>query len=159
MAGREDLGSWLQGGPGEQRRPQDGQGGQDGRASLGRRVVALVVDWTLAQTVSWAFFTDRAAASEGPVAVFLDANPVATLVVFALSTVVLVGTAGATIGHRLLGLRVTRLADVGTTGRAPGLVPALARTVLLCLVVPPVVWDASGRGLHDVVAGTAIVRR
>ena len=42
---------------------------------------------------------------------------------------------------------------------APGLLSALVRTALLCLVVPAVVWDADGRGLHDRVAGTAIVRR
>ena len=135
----------------------------EGRAaSLGRRLVALVVDWVLAQTVSWAFFTERTDASEGPVAVFLDANEIATLLVFAASTALLVGTSGGTIGHRLLGLRVARAVDL-VAGRvpepAPGLVPALARTVLLCLVIPAVVWDAAGRGLHDVVAGTAIVRR
>jgi hypothetical protein len=33
------------------------------------------------------------------------------------------------------------------------------RTVLLCLVIPAVVWDAEGRSLHDRVAGTVIVRR
>ena len=42
---------------------------------------------------------------------------------------------------------------------APGFLSALARTILLCLVVPAVVWDSDGRGLHDRVAGTAIVRR
>jgi uncharacterized RDD family membrane protein YckC len=32
------------------------------------------------------------------------------------------------------------------------------RTVLLCLVIPPVVYDADGRGLHDRAAGTIVLR-
>jgi len=35
----------------------------------------------------------------------------------------------------------------------------LIRTVSLCLVIPAVVWGLDGRGLHDVWAGTQIVRR
>jgi hypothetical protein len=41
----------------------------------------------------------------------------------------------------------------------PNLLLAAVRTALLLLVIPAVVWDADGRGLHDRVAGTAIVRR
>ena len=43
--------------------------------------------------------------------------------------------------------------------RAPGLLRAAARTALLLLVVPAVVQDGDGRGLHDRAAGTVIVRR
>jgi hypothetical protein len=32
------------------------------------------------------------------------------------------------------------------------------RTVLLCLVIPPVVYDADGRCLHDRAAGTIVLR-
>ncbi len=35
---------------------------------------------------------------------------------------------------------------------------AMARTVLLCLFLPAVVWDRDGRGLHDKVPNTVIVR-
>ena len=35
---------------------------------------------------------------------------------------------------------------------------AIARTVLLCLFLPAVVWDRDGRGLHDKVPNTVIVR-
>lgn len=107
-------------------------------APLGRRAVALVVDWGLATAVS---------------AGFLDNHPLATLGVFALSTALLVGTLGATIGHVLLGLGVR-----AGHGRPPGLGRALVRTVLLCLVIPAVVWGPDGRGLHDVLAGTTITK-
>ncbi|MDQ1739361.1 MAG: hypothetical protein QOE53_1013, partial [Pseudonocardiales bacterium] len=43
----------------------------------------------------------------------------------------------------------------------PRLLPparVLLRTVLLVLVIPAVVWDRDGRGLHDRLAGSAVVR-
>lgn len=107
-------------------------------APLGRRVIALAVDWAVATAIS---------------AGFLDNHPLATLGVFAVVTFLLVATRGATIGHTLLGLRV-RAAD----GGAARPVQVLIRTVSLCLVVPAVVWGLDGRGLHDVWAGTRIVR-
>lgn len=108
------------------------------RAGVGRRVVALLVDWLLASLISAGFF---------------DYAALATLGVFAVMTALLVGTAGATIGHRAVGIAVRAL-----DGGAPGPVRALARTLALCLVIPAVVWDADGRGLHDRWAGTQIVR-
>jgi hypothetical protein len=87
----------------------------------------------------------------------------ATLGIFALSTTVLVALLGTTIGHRVAGIRVVRLRDVGGPDRErpvrpPGVSAAVVRTLLLCLVVPAVVWDADGRSLHDAAAGTVIVR-
>lgn len=108
-------------------------------AGLGRRVVALAIDWALATAISAGFF---------------DNDPLATLLVFAAMTWLLLATRGATIGHTVLGLRVRRLA-----GGAAGPVQALVRAGSLCLVIPAVVWGLDGRGLHDVWAGTVIVRR
>ena len=74
----------------------------------------------------------------------------------ALEHVVLVALAGQTLGMRLLGLKVVRLADVS---RVPGLVAALLRTVpLLVSVGLTGFFTREGRGLHDVVAGCAVVR-
>ena len=143
MAAREDMGSWLGGGPSDDASrgrlglPVRGPGSL---AGLGRRLVALAIDWLLCLAIS---------------AAFADGAPMATLGIFALENVLLVGTVGFTIGHRLLGLRVRDLATPGV----PGLLKAAVRTVLLCLVIPAVVWDAEGRSLHDRAAGTVIVRR
>lgn len=159
---REDFGSWLEGTPGAEsdRRgsslglPEEGPGSQ---ARVGRRLVALVVDWLLSQAVASLFWPDPAGV--GPIA----AQPWATLAVFAGTTAVFVALLGHTFGHRLLGLRVVRLID--KDGRRepvpgpPGLLAGAVRTGLLCLVIPAVVWDAAGRGLHDVAASTVIVRR
>ena len=68
---------------------------------------------------------------------------------FLLQEFVLVSVTGATIGKQLCGIRVVRAAD---GGRSPW--PwVLARTVLLGLLVPAVIWDRDGRGLHDRAAG------
>jgi uncharacterized sporulation protein YeaH/YhbH (DUF444 family) len=39
-----------------------------------------------------------------------------------------------------------------------GFTAAVIRTVLLCLLIPPVVYNADGRGLHDRAAGTIVLR-
>ncbi|QDW63634.1 RDD family protein [Oerskovia turbata] len=145
MVSREDVGSWLEGTPtgGESGRggrlglPSDGPGSL---ATVGRRAVALVVDWVLCLLISYLVF---------------DANSMATLGVFAVENLLLVSTLGYTVGHRVMGLQVRVL---GGEGRMVGLWRALVRTVLLCLVVPAVVWDGDGRGMHDKAAGTVIVR-
>ena len=145
MVSREDVGSWLEGTP---TGGEDGRGGRlglppDGPGSLatvGRRVVALVIDWVLCLLISFLLF---------------DENPMATLAVFALENLLLVSTLGYTIGHRVMGLQVRVL---GGEGRMVGLWRGFVRTGLLCLLIPAVVWDGDGRGLHDKAAGTVIVR-
>ncbi|HWK91076.1 MAG TPA: RDD family protein [Luteimicrobium sp.] len=147
MVSRDEIGSWLEGTPGGPSTrgarlglPPDGPGSL---APLGRRIVALLVDWALCWAVSLGFF---------------GGNSWATLLIFLGENVVLVGTAGFTVGHRVLGLRVRRLVADAPDGQ-PGPLRALVRSLLVCLVIPAVVWDGDGRGLHDRAAGTAIVRR
>ena len=163
---REDLGSWLEGTPGD---PQAGAVSRlglpcDGSGSLRpvwRRVGGVGIDWVLSLAVSAAFFP----ADGEPLLPLLAGDPMATLAIFAVSTTVLVTLLGHTVGQRVAGLRVVRLRDIVERPRdvpdvrPPGLVAGLVRTVLLCMVVPAVVWDGSGRGMHDVAAGTVIVRR
>ncbi len=77
-----------------------------------------------------------------------------SLLAFGLLTVVTLVAAGQTPGMRLLGLRLAH--------PHPGarLAPwrAVVRTGLLMLLVPALVVDADGRGLHDRLTGTAVVR-
>lgn len=108
-------------------------------AVLGRRILALVVDWALAMAISAGFFAS---------------SPLATLLIFAVMTWLLITTLGSTIGHTVTSLRVRSV-----LGGAAGPLQALIRTVCLCLVVPAVIWGQDGRGLHDVWAGTVIGRR
>ncbi|AEG44608.1 RDD family protein [Isoptericola variabilis] len=159
MVSREGLGSWLEGGSvsGSETSgsrlglPESGPGS---KASLGRRVVALGVDWVVATLIAILLFRPSAT---GVFEMVSQLPAWAQPAIFAAMNLLLVSTIGSTIGHRLLGLqvRVLRAGPHEAVGFARGAV----RTALLCLVIPAVVWDADGRGLHDRAAGTVIVRR
>lgn len=115
--------------------PESGPGSL---APFGRRFAALCVDWLPCSIL----------------AQVLTSNPgLSALVLFALLTVVSLIAFGRTPGHAALGLRVTML-----DGSRPGPAAALVRTILLCLVVPPLLTNADGRGLHDRAAATLILR-
>jgi uncharacterized RDD family membrane protein YckC len=106
----------------------------------GRRLLALLLDWGIALAISAGFF---------------EYSSAATLGIFAAMTLLLVGTVGFSIGHRVLGLRVYRIVDGGSPPRP---VQTLVRTALMLLVIPAVVSGPDGRGLHDIAAGTRIDR-
>lgn len=154
MVNRGDIGSWL-GGP--QSAPDQGNDypgqrlglpreGAGAIARMGRRVLALLVDWGLSMLVASAFLGYRLAGGSG-------SNTFGPLIVFFVENVLLVGTLGSTVGHRLFGLRV-----VAANGGYAGPVRALKRSVLLCLVIPAAIWDQDNRGMHDRLAGTVLVR-
>lgn len=82
-----------------------------------------------------------------------DAAGFATLAVFFAEVSLLTWLTGASFGQRIIGLRVVSLDG----GRLP-LWRAALRTLLVCLVIPAVVYDQQGRGLHDRLAGTYIAR-
>mgnify|MGYP000526463528 CR=1 FL=1 len=107
-------------------------------AKLGRRVLALIVDWSLAMLVSQAF---------------AGGDSTVTLIVFSVTQWLLIATLGYSVGHRLLGLQVRRL-----DGKYVGLWRSLIRVGLILLVIPATIWDADNRGLHDKAAGTVLVR-
>jgi uncharacterized RDD family membrane protein YckC len=65
----------------------------------------------------------------------------------------LVGLLGTSLGHRLVGIRVARL-----DGRRVGVPRAALRALLLCLVLPAVVYDKDRRGIHDLASGTIVLR-
>jgi hypothetical protein len=106
-------------------------------AGVGRRIGALCIDWLLCMIISLALFRSQ----------------YWTIAVFAVEVYVLTALTGFTVGKRILGLRVVRL-----DGRPVGLWWALLRTLLLLAVVPPLVFDADLRGLHDKAAETLVIR-
>lgn len=113
-------------------------------APLGRRVGALFIDWVLCSLVAAAVLGYRWGSHSG------SFSP---LLVFVIENVLLVSLLGTTVGHRLMGLHVQRL-----DGSVPGPVSGVVRSLLLAVVVPAVIWDSDGRGLHDKAAGTVILR-
>jgi uncharacterized RDD family membrane protein YckC len=143
---RRGTGSWLEG-PAQATRDSDDYPGrrlglpEQGRGSIarfGRRLLAVCIDWALCLLVSSAFF---------------EADPWATLGVFTVENVLLIGTAGCTAGQCVLGMRVVRV-----TGGPVSALQALGRAVLLSLALPALVWDRDQRGLHDRFLGTMLVR-
>lgn len=116
------------------------------RAALGRRVVALALDWLACSLVSRL------------VAPAIDwgtqASGALVLLIFFLEVTVLTWLTGASFGQRLVGLSVIGL-DPGILRRLLG---AAVRTLLICLVIPAVIMDQQGRGLHDRAVGTYVVR-
>jgi len=150
---RDEWGSWLGGDPtgeasgatAEHRGARLGlpASGRGSMAASTRRGVALLVDWGASMLVAYL--------------VWGDVDGFGPLLVFALENLVLLATIGGTLGHHLLGMRVVRLGGAARPGIGP--LAALVRTFLLCLVIPAVIWDADGRGMHDRAARTVIVRR
>lgn len=126
--------------------PQDGPGSL---AGTGPRLLAFGVD-AVASAMVAALFVQGAHRSGG--ASHLPGSW--SLLPFALDYVVGILVAGRTLGMYLAGLRVIRV----DAQAAVGPVRAVARTALLTLLIPAVVWDKDGRGLHDRWTGTAVVR-
>lgn len=112
-------------------------------ASFGRRFVALLLDWALCTLVASLFVAD------------LRANPWPQLGVFVLVHAFFVGLFGQTMGMALARIRCVSIAD----GGAIGIPRALIRALLLALVIPAVISDGDGRGLHDRAAGSIVVPR
>jgi uncharacterized RDD family membrane protein YckC len=127
--------------------PADGPGSI---ATFNQRAAAFIVDAVASALVAGLF-----------VAIFnhhrggYDALPRNwSLLPFALEYIVGLVLAGRTAGMYLTGIRVVRI------DRPVAINPwqAFIRTLLLIIVIPAVIMDRDGRGLHDRVAGTVVVR-
>jgi uncharacterized RDD family membrane protein YckC len=130
--------------------PEDGPGSVSG---WGRRVLALFLDWLIAGLVA-------SAITSKPMWAGGSDYSTAQLVTFFAMTAILTGLAGSTIGHRVCGIRViaVRPGSAGYTTQ-PGLLAGVIRSLLICLLIPAVVYDRDRRGLHDRAANTVVVRR
>jgi uncharacterized RDD family membrane protein YckC len=111
-------------------------------AGLGQRFLAFLVDSAAANGLAFLVLQSR-----GPGGLYV-------LAAFALEIWLLTAFLGGSVGHLVVGLEVLRLDH-----RPVGLWRAFIRTGLLCLLIPAVIWDRNGRGMHDVAAGTVLVRR
>lgn len=126
--------------------PADGPGSV---ASLGRRLVGLLIDCVLAELIAFLFVR-----TGGTVAEHAQTLNYWGLLAWYLITVIGTGFFAVTPGMLLAGIRVARV-DGGAM-----LLPlrALVRAVLVVVVVPAVIWDGDRRGLHDRAAGTIVLR-
>ena len=111
-------------------------------ASTGRRLGALAIDWAISYGLAYLVVGKK----------LLVDGQFAALSLLALAYLIGLAINGSTFGMAILGLRVTM-----EDGSKAGLYAIGMRTVLLFLVIPAVVWDQDGRGLHDRIAHTVIV--
>ena len=149
---RHATGSWLEGSAFERSEPRgNGLGlppeGPGSLASFGVRLVAFLVDGIVANLLAGLPYLFGV--SYGP-----GERGYAVYAAFLLQEFVLVSVVGATIGKQLCSIRVVRASDGGRLAWPW----VLARTVLLGFLVPAVIWDRNGRGLHDRAVGALTVR-
>lgn len=116
-------------------------------ASWPRRALALLVDWVASTLVAVAFFGPDVITSS-------DATQFATVGVYVVESAVFTWLLGGSFGKIATGLRVVPADGVL---RPINPLRLLGRQALVALVIPPLVFRPDGRGLHDVVAGTATV--
>ena len=77
-----------------------------------------------------------------------------TLGVYVVEGALFTWLLGGSFGKLVTGLRVVPAKGYG---RLSNLLPLLGRQVAIALVIPPLVFRNDGRGVHDLLAGTATV--
>jgi len=117
-------------------------------AGWGRRLLALVVDWAASTLVAIAFtgvggWLSGTASSES-----------LPLLVFLVEATLLTALLGGSFGQLVCRVVVVRL-----DGRPVTVLHSLVRTFLICLVIPPLVFNRDQRGLHDLATNTVTLRR
>lgn len=114
------------------------------RVSMGRRFLALAIDWFAAYAIVAGF--------SGGIGKMASNASFLVLAVFFAQYWILVTLQGASLGHRLLKLKVVRFSD----GGRPAPLEILVRTLLICLVVTAVTFDVNGRGIHERLSKTVL---
>lgn len=117
-------------------------------ASWARRVLALIVDWVVSMLivaffVGWSDFTTPGGSEQ-----------LLVLAAYVVESALLTALAGGSFGKL-----ATRLRTVRVTGDPRPLDPlrAIARQIMIAVVIPPLIFRPDGRGVHDLSCGTATV--
>jgi uncharacterized RDD family membrane protein YckC len=116
------------------------------RVSLERRFAALMVDWLACYFI--------VAASSGGVGAMAPNRSWTVLALFFAEIAILSALQGATLGHRIFGIRIVRFID----GGAITPLQALVRSALLVTVIFAITFDENGRGMHERFSGSVLTR-
>ena len=116
-------------------------------ASWARRILALCVDYAACWGVMLLIYRSDWFGSGSLPSLYLN-------LLFIVESALLIALSGGSFGQLATRLRVVR---VDASGRPLSLLTALLRQVLICLVIPPLVFRPDGRGLHDMVCRSAVV--
>ena len=114
-------------------------------AGFGRRLAALCIDWFASLGVAVLLFRQFAYGS--------PESMIATVIIFYFEIVLFTFLIAASFGQKLLKLQV-----VSINGGRLALWRIAVRTFLIILVIPALVLDSQGRGLHDKLVGSEVVR-
>lgn len=119
-------------------------------ASFARRMLALLVDWLASTLVVVTVVGAEQYGEQGGASSFL------VLGVYVIESALFTWLLAGSFGKLVTGLRV-----MPADGRWRPINPItlLLRQALIALVIPPLVFRPDGRGLHDLVAGTATVTK
>ena len=115
---------------------------------VGRRFVAISVDWVISALVLM-LMTGRDYLTISSTTL----GQMQLLGVFVALQILSIWAIGGSMGHRLLRLYVVNVHGGSLTWWRP-----VVRSVLLALVIPALVWDSDQRGFHDKVAGTLLLK-
>jgi uncharacterized RDD family membrane protein YckC len=110
----------------------------------GKRILALIIDWASAILVVQVIPNAPEYGTQR--------NSLLTLIIFALEVILFTWLMGASFGQRIVGIRVRDF----SIDKNPTLLQSLFRTLLIVLLIPPLLADSDGRGLHDRLAKTKI---
>lgn len=113
-------------------------------ASWLSRIGALFVDWIACYLVTFFILQDVQHQAFGAL----------SLIIFWLESAVGIALTGSSFGQTVLKIRV-----VHPDGRPLSLLGALLRQLLVCLVIPPLVFRPDGRGLHDLWTDSGAYRK
>ena len=110
-------------------------------ASLGRRFLALSIDWGLAYAISGLF------KGQSP-----HEHQLTVLAIFFAEIALMTTLVQSSIGQKLTGLKVVD----ATTGGFVSPLRILGRSIMICLVLPAV-FTKEGRGYHDLLSNTVVI--
>ena len=116
------------------------------RVSLRRRMAALMVDWLACYFI--------VAATTGGLFVHSQGREFKIAALFFFEIAILSALQGASLGHRICGIRIVRFID----GGAISPLQALIRSALLITVIFAITFDENGRGMHERFSGSVLTR-
>jgi uncharacterized RDD family membrane protein YckC len=105
---------------------------------------ALMVDWLACYFI--------VAATTGGIGKMAPNRSWLVLALFFAEIAILSALQGASLGHRIFGIKIIRFADGGMV--TP--VQALIRSALLITVIFAITFDENGRGLHERFSGDSL---
>jgi uncharacterized RDD family membrane protein YckC len=116
------------------------------RVSLGRRFSALMLDWLSCYFIVTAI--------SGGIGATVPNRPFYVLGLFFTQVFMLSWLQGASVGHRIFGIRIGRYFDGGPINARQ----AFIRSSLLVTVIFAITFNEEGRGLHERFSQTILIR-